>query len=44
MVVVGTVVTMAASRPQAQGLAVAGSKVAFVGDAAPTSSSSIATR
>jgi predicted amidohydrolase YtcJ len=33
LVVVGTVVTMAESRPRAQALAVAGGKVAFVGDA-----------
>src|SRR5215813_13460950 len=34
LVVVGTVVTMAASTPRAQALAVSGGKVAFVGDAA----------
>src|SRR5262245_27756172 len=34
LVVVGPVVTMAASRPQARGLAVAGGKIVFVGDAA----------
>jgi len=34
LVVVGTVVTMATNRPQGQGLAVAGGKIAFVGNAA----------
>src|SRR5262245_42300047 len=34
LVVVGPVVTMVASRPHARGLAVAGSKIVFVGDAA----------
>src|SRR5215831_2090135 len=34
LVVVGPVVTMAASRPHARGLAVAGGKIVFVGDAA----------
>jgi predicted amidohydrolase YtcJ len=34
LVVVGPVVTMEASRPHAQGLAVAGGKIAFVGNAA----------
>src|SRR5262249_35641413 len=33
-VVVGPVVTMPASRPQVRGLAVAGGKIVFVGDAA----------
>ena len=34
VVVVGTVVTMAAGKPNARGLAVTGGKIAFVGDAA----------
>ena len=34
LVVVGTVVTMAAGKPNARGLAVTGGKIAFVGDAA----------
>ena len=34
LVVVGPVVTMAAGKPNARGLAVTGGKIAFVGDAA----------